>query len=107
AARTPFYSGSDLKNVAVAAALNCVREEVEAEKQFKKEHPDEDRFIQAEKRILTKKHFDVALEEITASISEDMSSLKEIKKFDEQFGDRRGRRRKSPLWGFRRAAEAD
>ena len=30
ASQTPFYSGSDLKNVAVAAALACVREEFDA-----------------------------------------------------------------------------
>lgn len=56
---------------------------------------------------MTKKDFDKALEEISASISEDMSSLKEIKKFDEQFGDRKGRKRKAPRWGFKSATEAD
>ncbi|KAL9626144.1 MAG: hypothetical protein Q9164_007936, partial [Protoblastenia rupestris] len=61
----------------------------------------------AEKRTLTAVHFDKALEDISASISEDMSSLKEIKKFDEQFGDKRGKKKKSPKWGFSSAAEAD
>lgn len=108
AKKTPFYSGSDLKNVAVAAALNAVREENEAAKQYRLNNPDSDKAYQyPEKRILTKKHFEKALEEISASISEDMSSLKEIKKFDEQYGDRRGRKRKSPRWGFKSAKEAD
>lgn len=103
AARTPFYSGSDLKNLSVAAALNCVQDE---NKQASN-HTGEDSFEHAEKRTLTAAHFTRALEDISASISEDMSSLKEIKKFDEQFGDKRGRRKKTPKWGFNTAAEAD
>lgn len=108
AKKTPFYSGSDLKNVAVAAALNAVREENEIAKKYRLDHPDSDTPPEyPEKRVLTKTHFDKALEEISASISEDMSSLKEIKKFDEQYGDRKGRKRKAPRWGFKSASEAD
>jgi SpoVK/Ycf46/Vps4 family AAA+-type ATPase len=103
ASRTPFYSGSDLKNLSVAAALNCVQEENEQAKK----HSGDECFEHAETRTLTAAHFERALEDISASISEDMSSLKEIKKFDEQFGDKRGRKKKSPKWGFNRAAEAD
>lgn len=106
AKRTPFYSGSDLKNVAVAAALNAVRDENDAAAKFRLEKPDEKHEYPA-RRILTQKHFDKALEEITASISQDMSSLREIKKFDEQYGDKKGRKRKSPKWGFKSASEAD
>ncbi|KIW35641.1 uncharacterized protein PV07_02326 [Cladophialophora immunda] len=96
AKKTPFYSGSDLKNVAVAAALNCVREENELAKQHKGEEP----YQHPERRTLTEKHFDKALDEISASISEDMSSLRDIKKFDEQFGDKRGKKKKAPRLGF-------
>jgi SpoVK/Ycf46/Vps4 family AAA+-type ATPase len=103
AARTPFYSGSDLKNLSVAAALNCVREENEQAKN----HSGEDAFAHAETRSLTAAHFERALDDISSSISEDMSSLKEIKKFDEQFGDKRGKKKKSPKWGFNTTAEAD
>jgi SpoVK/Ycf46/Vps4 family AAA+-type ATPase len=103
AAKTPFYSGSDLKNLSVAAALNSVQDENEEAKN----HTGEDSFEHAAKRTLTAAHFSRALEDISASISEDMSSLKEIKKFDEQFGDKRGRKKKSPKWGFSTAAEAD
>ncbi|KAL8783392.1 MAG: hypothetical protein Q9213_004651 [Squamulea squamosa] len=46
------------------------------------------------KRILRPRHFARALEEISASISDDMRSLKQIKKFDEKYGDRRGRKGK-------------
>ncbi|RMZ77391.1 hypothetical protein DV738_g4340, partial [Chaetothyriales sp. CBS 135597] len=94
AKKTPFYSGSDLKNLAVAAALNA---EQDGDQEYK--YP--------ETRTLTAKHFERALEEITASISEDMNSLKDIKKFDEQYGDRKGKKKRKPLWGFKTAKEAD
>ena len=101
AARTPFYSGSDLKNLGVAAALSCVREEND----LATAHTGEQPYQHAEKRTLTMEHFSKALEEITASISEDMNSLKEIKKFDEQYGDKRGKK-KALKWGFETASEA-
>ncbi|KAL8689348.1 MAG: hypothetical protein Q9218_004965 [Villophora microphyllina] len=46
------------------------------------------------RRILRPHHFTHALQEITPSISEDMASLKAIKKFDAKYGDRRGRKKK-------------
>ncbi|KAK5073200.1 hypothetical protein LTR64_000390 [Lithohypha guttulata] len=112
AKKTPFYSGSDLKNVAVAAALNAVREENEAAATFRaaqasKPEDEQEEYKYPEKRVLTANHFEKALEEIGASISQDMSSLREIKKFDEQYGDRKGRKRKAPKWGFKSAKEAD
>jgi SpoVK/Ycf46/Vps4 family AAA+-type ATPase len=96
--KTPFYSGSDLKNLCVAAALTCVREENDRAKAHTGEQP----YQHAEKRTLTAQHFTKALEEITASISEDMNSLKDIKKFDEQYGDKRGKKKVS-RWGFKAA----
>lgn len=112
AKKTPFYSGSDLKNVAVAAALNAVREENELAAKFRVEQEqrpedEQEEFKYPEKRILKGSHFEKALEEIGASISQDMTSLREIKKFDEQYGDKRGRKRKSPKWGFKSASEAN
>jgi SpoVK/Ycf46/Vps4 family AAA+-type ATPase len=99
--KTPFYSGSDLKNLCVAAALCCVREE----NKLAKAHAGEQPYQHVEKRTLTAQHFAKALEEITASISEDMNSLKDIKKFDEQYGDKRGKKKIS-RWGFKAASEA-
>ena len=87
---TPLYSGSDLKNLAVAAALACVREENDA----KAKHTGDEPFEFPEKRILVQRHFNKAMEEISASVSEDMSTLSAIRKFDEKYGDRRGRRKK-------------
>ncbi|KAL9030632.1 MAG: hypothetical protein Q9196_001268 [Gyalolechia fulgens] len=54
------------------------------------------------RRILRPHHFARALEEISASVSEDMGSLNAIKKFDEKYGDRRGRKKKlGGGYGFR------
>ncbi|KAJ5594901.1 uncharacterized protein N7459_001109 [Penicillium hispanicum] len=96
ARRTPLYSGSDLKNLSVAAALACVRQEIDAASQHKGDEP----YNYPARRTLTNAHFERGMEEISASISEDMSSLSAIRKFDEQYGDRKGRREKSPGWGF-------
>ncbi|KAF2829831.1 AAA-domain-containing protein [Ophiobolus disseminans] len=139
AKRTPFYSGSDLKNIAVSAALACVKEENEnaarevAKTTLEIEAPPSESdspsvstaespttsstsstsptppkalhlvrgqaYNFPEKRILHARHFDKALQEISASISEDMTSLTAIKKFDEQYGDRKGNKRKKDF-GF-------
>jgi SpoVK/Ycf46/Vps4 family AAA+-type ATPase len=148
AKRTPFYSGSDLKNVVVSAALACVKEENEqaalaaAKTSLELEtpiQPEADATGDAstssalptpsndsssapsqppkilhlvrgqtynfpEKRTLQRHHFDKALQEISASISEDMSSLNRIKKFDEQYGDRKGKKRRKDF-GFGVAPE--
>ncbi|RKF58475.1 putative mitochondrial aaa atpase [Golovinomyces cichoracearum] len=96
AKNTPYYSGSDLKNVCVAAALACIRDE----NNMAALHTGDKPYEYPKKRVLQKKHFDKAIEEISASINEDMSSLKEIKKFDEKYGDRKGRRKKGPGLGF-------
>ncbi|KAF2689518.1 AAA-domain-containing protein [Lentithecium fluviatile CBS 122367] len=114
AKRTPFYSGSDLKNLAVSAALACVKEEneqavVAAAKlavsatetsptplaDMKSAHLSRDQKYEfPEIRVLHARHFDRALQEISASISEDMSSLNAIKKFDEKYGDKKGKKKK-------------
>lgn len=103
ARNTPFYSGSDLKNLAVAAALACVREE-NAQAAAAAAAADDAHAQPAhrypERRTLTKAHFDTALQEISASISEDMSTLSAIRKFDERYGDRKGRRKRAGRMGF-------
>jgi SpoVK/Ycf46/Vps4 family AAA+-type ATPase len=92
AEKTAFYSGSDLKNLCVAAALACVREESALA-------ANDPNFRLPEKRTLDQRHFDKAVKEISASISEDMTSLTAIRKFDEQYGDGRGKKKK-PGYGF-------
>ena len=103
ARRTPFYSGSDLKNLAVSAALACVRQEQEKASRHEGDEP----YKFPERRTLQKEHFEKALDEISASISEDMSSLTAIRKFDEKYGDRKGRRKKSLGWGFTHPSDAE
>ena len=118
ARRTPYYSGSDLKNVVVSAALSAVRDELEAKKAFESSPPTtsttatttsseegekeeeekrESSYTFPEKRTLTAGHFEKAMGEVGASVSADMSSLRAIRKFDEQYGERRGRRKKNPF----------
>ncbi|MCJ1472007.1 hypothetical protein MMC13_000651 [Lambiella insularis] len=103
ASQTPYYSGSDLKNLSVAAALACVREENDAAVA----HSGPEPYKHPPRRTLAPRHFDRAMEEISASISEDMSSLTAIRKFDEKFGDRKGRRKKSSGYGFGTLHEAE
>ena len=134
ASQTPFYSGSDLKNLVVAAALSCVREEVEnaasypianppssittdkvisplpseeAESESTNTDTSQDANPQSKIRTLAPRHFTHALEEISASISDDMGSLSAIRKFDEKFGDRRGRRKKIGGYGFETIKEGE
>ncbi|KAL7947154.1 AAA domain-containing protein [Trichoderma barbatum] len=97
AKQTPYYSGSDLKNMCVAAAMAAVEEENEAAAKHKGPHP----FQYPERRILRKVHFDKALKSIPASISEDMVSLKLIRKFDGEYGNRKRSATKSSMgFGF-------
>lgn len=103
---TELYSGSDLKNLAVAAAMEAAKEELAAAKALSpsssSSSPNEAVHIPSTSmRVLQKRHFDKALRDIGASISEDMQSLKAIRKFDEQYGDaRRNGRKKKTHMGF-------
>ncbi|KAI8891118.1 AAA-domain-containing protein [Backusella circina FSU 941] len=79
---TEHYSGSDLKNLCVTAALKAVQQQVETNKP----------------QPLTMDHFTQALKMIPASSSEDMDSLVEIRKWASQYGD--GGKKKKSLLGF-------
>ncbi|KAI0876374.1 hypothetical protein GGS24DRAFT_238962 [Hypoxylon argillaceum] len=95
AKNTPLYSGSDLKNVCVAAAMSAVKEELEASER----HTGPEPYKWAEKRVLNRRHFDKALKEIGASVSEDMATLTAIRKFDERYGDSKARKKRKGI-GF-------
>ncbi|KAF7531038.1 hypothetical protein G7054_g9276 [Neopestalotiopsis clavispora] len=101
AKRTPLYSGSDLKNVCVAAAMAAVKEELEASER----HTGPDPYVWPEKRVLNARHFEKALAEIPASVSEDMATLSAIKKFDERYGEKKTRRKRRGM-GFEVVPEA-
>ncbi|CAM1509209.1 Fc.00g029480.m01.CDS01 [Cosmosporella sp. VM-42] len=94
--KTPFYSGSDLKNACVAAAMAAVEEENEAAAK----HTGPDPYEYPKKRTLTQAHFEKALKQIPASISEDMESLKQIRKFDEEYGAKKKGKKKSMGFGI-------
>ncbi|KFZ01738.1 hypothetical protein V501_09823 [Pseudogymnoascus sp. VKM F-4519 (FW-2642)] len=112
AANTPFYSGSDLKNLSVAAALACVREETTTATAAAASSAAAGEDVSAlsknlsypAKRTIGKRHFDIAIQEISASVSEDMATLAAIRKFDERYGDRKGRKKKMAM-GFGRERE--
>ncbi|KAF6821362.1 Mus7/MMS22 family protein (ATPase) [Colletotrichum sojae] len=87
ASKTVLYSGSDLKNLCVAAAMTAVQEESEEAAR----HAGPGPYVYPPKRTLRKHHFDKALKMIAASVSEDMDSLKSIRKFDEKYGDVRSK----------------
>ncbi|KAI1343709.1 AAA-domain-containing protein [Xylariaceae sp. FL0016] len=95
AKRTPLYSGSDLKNLCVAAAMAAVKEEMEAAER----HEGPGAYVYAAKRVLGLRHFDKALKEIGASVSEDMGTLKAIQKFDASYGGVSARKKKKGM-GF-------
>jgi AAA+ superfamily predicted ATPase len=96
AKETELYSGSDLKNLCVSAAMEAVREEVRAKEAWQ----GEGEYQFPERRVLEKRHFEKGLREISASISGDMESLKAIRKFDEQYGDAGRKRRVRRGMGF-------
>ncbi|CRK41122.1 hypothetical protein BN1708_016861, partial [Verticillium longisporum] len=64
ARRTVLYSGSDLKNLTVAAAMAAVQEELEQAAL----HTGSEPYVYPERRTLLKRHFDKASGEIAASI---------------------------------------
>ncbi|KAG8892774.1 hypothetical protein FRB99_002444 [Tulasnella sp. 403] len=106
AKRTEMYSGSDLKNLVVAAALDAVKERVDLPWSTEHKHtfkasatspisqidePREPQSSLADFRILEPQHFDKAMEEITPSSSEHLGTLHELRKWNEEFGEGRAK----------------
>ncbi|KAF9069916.1 hypothetical protein BDP27DRAFT_1324801 [Rhodocollybia butyracea] len=50
-------------------------------------------------RILSRRHFDKALKEITPSSSESLGSLADLRKWNEEFGEGRKNRKRKSIWG--------
>ncbi|CAG8444031.1 4279_t:CDS:2 [Ambispora gerdemannii] len=85
---TNLYSGSDLKNLCISAALAAVREDAEKEvANAKSDSQNQEKKEAPPIRILKEHHFQLALKQVTPSCSEDMSSLTELRKWDKQYGD--------------------
>jgi SpoVK/Ycf46/Vps4 family AAA+-type ATPase len=133
AQKTPLYSGSDLKNLCVAAALLCVKENVVREAKYKlkpvqdpskedavlrgkilKEmetvedwgtffevdaHTDNLDSAEESRRVLTMEHFEMAMKEVPASLTDSTETLKELRKWDEQYGSKANSKSKK-AWGF-------
>lgn len=94
ARKTPLYSGSDLKNMCVAAAMAAVREETEAALRASADAP-----AYPERRVIEGRHFEKGMREIGASISDEMESMREIRKFDETYGKPGGKKARKGM-GF-------
>ncbi|OCL11221.1 putative ATPase family AAA domain-containing protein 1 [Glonium stellatum] len=90
---TPSYTGSDLENLCVSAALACVREEIDSadnarantsysETQGLKETTD----VYPPQRVLQMKHFNIAKGQISMSIDTEMHH--KIKAFHAKYGNK-------------------
>jgi SpoVK/Ycf46/Vps4 family AAA+-type ATPase len=92
AKETAYYSGSDIKNLCIAAALNAVKETTADI--FNSIKSNESKGVEDAKsiRLLKQHHFDKARSQIAPSASEDMHSLIEIHKWDGLYGDGKHRR---------------
>lgn len=105
AKQTNLYSGSDLKNVCVSAAVTAVTEE-KASKDIlnnveRFQSPNEDGTAdvkRVKRRKLKPSHFEKALIEVTPSISESMETIELLRKFDKQYGNAKDKKKK--IMGF-------
>ena len=112
AQRANLYSGSDLKNVCVSAAVAAVTEENAsldilegANDRGTADGQSGTAALAASfpsdslvKRVLRPSHFEKALTEVTPSISESMETIELLRKFDKQYGNAKDKKKK--LMGF-------
>ena len=94
AKKTKMYSGSDLKNVCVSAAIARVKETLVDDKErldkiedwaeYLKNHKSSTKF---EPRPLRMEHIEIGLKECPPSLAEETESLVELRKWDSLYGD--------------------
>jgi SpoVK/Ycf46/Vps4 family AAA+-type ATPase len=77
--RTESFTGSDIMNVCVSAALACEWEDMEKQNQLRGP-----RVRQAARRVLHMRHFESAMMEVTAST--DAALMKQIRDFNNAYG---------------------
>ncbi len=117
AQKTDFYSGSDLKNLVVSAALARAKETFVKELMpsvdsaqigetfskladvAEKKPKERNKTKQAEYPSLNVDHFDTAFAEVPPSLSQETTSLVELRKWNDKFGEG-ARRQKAARWGF-------
>ena len=123
AKRTHLYSGSDLKNMCVSAALTKVKEDLlyhamKSEEEMKNlEHKEQlDRVhakldelqdfssiasskVEFVSSPLSQYHFDTALKDVGPSLTDEMATLVELRKWDSMYGEAT-KKKKKPSWGF-------
>ncbi|RKP08757.1 P-loop containing nucleoside triphosphate hydrolase protein, partial [Thamnocephalis sphaerospora] len=93
AKRTPLYSGSDLKNLCVTAALAAVREQDtvapagSATDEGTHSASSNTESASSADRTLSRRHFELALREIAPSCSDEMRTLGELRRWDRLYGD--------------------
>eukprot|EP01119_Soliformovum_irregulare_P017305 TRINITY_DN5118_c0_g1_i1.p1 TRINITY_DN5118_c0_g1~~TRINITY_DN5118_c0_g1_i1.p1 ORF type:complete len:1073 (+),score=342.31 TRINITY_DN5118_c0_g1_i1:123-3341(+) len=91
---TEGYSGSDLKNLSIAAAYQPIREFLTKEKaEMERLGLTEPPPFTEKIRALTMKDFEKSSSEISASVSEDSFSIAELRKWNEMYGEGGSRRK--------------
>eukprot|EP01117_Protostelium_nocturnum_P006947 TRINITY_DN2491_c0_g1_i2.p1 TRINITY_DN2491_c0_g1~~TRINITY_DN2491_c0_g1_i2.p1 ORF type:complete len:992 (-),score=351.68 TRINITY_DN2491_c0_g1_i2:46-3021(-) len=97
---TEGFSGSDMKNLCIAAAYQPIREVLDQEKEAKKKEaagsttePTANQQINL--RQLRMKDFEKSVNEISASVSEDAASVSELRKWNEMYGEGGNRKKQS------------
>lgn len=102
AKQTTSYSGSDLKNVCVSAAVTCVKNMVSVLNVCRDSSMNSSECDKTT-RILTQAHFDTALIEIPPSLTDEMQTLIELRKWNDAYGENaNATKSKKKGWGFER-----
>jgi len=97
---TEGFSGSDLKNLCVAAAYQPIREVLEKERQeAKKKGVTVEEIVSSlpptTVRRIRMKDFEKSANEVSASVSEDATSVSELRRWNEMYGEGGSRKKES------------
>ncbi|KYR01092.1 hypothetical protein DLAC_02190 [Tieghemostelium lacteum] len=91
---TPGYSGSDLKNLSISAAYQPIRDLLKLEKENQVKGISNEGLTL---RPINNQDFQKSLKDISSSVSEDSSSVAELRKWDEMYGESSNGSRKSNI----------